>query len=98
MSQWVWIQFGFHEQSRGAPETTERIVRVWEGMGVMIGREWKATEAKLLSILSESKISIEALQLFDADDYVACPTDPSHRVCRRFYEEHMVVLKSLYHS
>lgn len=64
----------------------------------MVGFETKAAEAKLMSILSESKLSIETLQLPDADDYVTCPLDPSHRVCKRFYDEHMVTSNSLCHE
>ena len=65
---------------------------------MMDGFESKATESKLLSILSESKLSFESLKLPDAEDYVPCPFDPSHRVCKRFYDEHMVMLKSSYHE
>lgn len=47
-------------------------------------------EAKLNLLLRESKLTAEELIPKDEDGYVQCPFDPSHRVFRETYDDHMV--------
>lgn len=56
------------------------------------------SESKLQALLSEAKLHEDLLIPSDQDEYVQCPLNPTHRVCKRFYEEHMVSIEVVFLS
>ena len=49
-------------------------------------------ESKLQILIKESKITIDSNEESDDSKFVICPFDPSHRVPKESYANHMVFL------